>query len=223
MSEQVQEPAPAAAESIQAAGGVVADGKPEGLPDDLWDPEANTIKAADAAARFKELATVKEQADTLAATVVDDPTKIDWNLGLKTEDGKEIEFDTADPLFAAVGQTFAAEKIPTAYLKPLASAFVRAQQEADRAATAAAKAEFDALGEKAAERVQSVVHAIGQRVGVPTAQKFVGGLSTAAQVEVLEKLIAAFAEPNPGKAGEEVTDVTISSPAAGTVFFRKRA
>lgn len=200
MSEQTQEPegAQPGADTIAAAvdATAVAGTRPEDFPEDLWDAEANAPKAEAVAARLKELGTAKASLDELAATVVDSPDKIDWNLGLKTDDGADITFDEKDPLFASVAQTFVAEKIPTAYLKPLATAFVQAQMQMDEASRTQLKNEFESLGEKRVERIQSLTHQVAGVVGADAARAFVGNFSSRAQVEVLEKLMAHFAEPN---------------------------
>lgn len=198
--------------------------RPEFIPEDLWDPEAKAPKLDAVGERLKELDTLKATKSEIDATIVDDPAKIDFTAmvaEVKTDDGKQIEFDADDPLFKTVAAAVVEHKVPTAYLKPLVNAFVQSQMQLDVASREAAVAEFKSLGDKGKERVQSVHAALTRAVGADRATQFLGGVATKAQIEVLEGLIALIAEPNPGNDAGTGGDVSLTTGNPGKIFFGK--
>lgn len=207
---------------------------PEGVAPELWDSAAGSLKSDAVLAQLKELGDYKTSRSEIDATIVDAVDKVVFEADITLPDGTPVEFDSSDPLFAAIAQTVVESKIPTAYIKPLATAFARAQLEADEAAKAVAISELEKLGDKREDRLRGLISwmaessatksqlpaAEAKAAATERAQKFIGSLGTAEQVEFLEMIRDAFAPPNPGNDNPSAGGGgLLSGPNPGAVFF----
>lgn len=170
--------APAVAESVP--GGV----RPEGLPDELWDADANAVKP-EAYAKLAEFLAASADIPADAA-------------GYKLEPSEPIEgvvFDAADPLAQALVASAAKHKAPQGLVSDLLAEYGKLESAAAAEQAAAIEAEKVKLGANHAARTSAAQTYIVAAVGAERAEALRLSIGSAAAFEALEALIAKTQGP----------------------------
>jgi hypothetical protein len=204
------------------AGGAAAATKPEGLDDKYWDAAGNSVKTPDLLKDFGELTKYRTESEAAKAALIADPAKIDWTIDVKAEDGTAFEINPEDPLFKAMAPELVG--LPQTAVTKLATTFGKVQAAARNEARKQLDTEMKALGggdaAKGLERIdaaqKNLAAVLGDRKddkgadikGEDVAKRFISGLTTAADVEVIEKLLESARDPNAvrGRADDRTDD-----------------
>ena len=188
--------------------------RPDYLPETFWDPTKNAVKDTDLKAHFENHS--KRQAE-----VFSDPTKFQFKTELKDAEGKPIELNTDEPLVKAVFGLAKERGLTTGDVNALTEVVL----QAEIASAEAEKKEYLAFGGGDEAKALARLTALATRgatllgkddQGKPTAdaQKamntIIAGLSTKAQFEALEKLIAGDPAAATGAGAGKTPDIAKS-------------
>lgn len=192
-------PEPVDASLIAAPEGA-ASVRPEGLPDEFWDADANAIKP-EAYARLAELHAaaqsaregVPENADGYELTLAEP---------INGPDGKPVTFDANDPLAKAVLPVLHEGEVPQPIVSKLLAAFAKVEVEAVAAENAAAterrNAEIAKLGatpEAVTARTSAAHGQITAAIGAEHAEALRQVMSNADAFIALETLVSKLQGP----------------------------
>lgn len=174
--------------------------RPEGLPDEFWDADANTVKP-EAFARLAEL-----QAAATAAREGVPETADGYELTLAEPidgpDGKPVTFDPADPLAKAILPALHKIGAPQAAVSEILSAYARVEMEAVAAENAAATerrvaevAKLAPTPEAASVRTSAAHNQITAAVGAEHAEALRQVMTNADAFIALEALVSKLQGP----------------------------
>jgi len=187
---QQQQDSAAAAAAAAAASDQKAD-RPEGLADDYWNGETNTVQFDKLVPAFNDLRAYKAERDSADAQLPADETGYEVGLpeDFKLPEGMKFEVDADDPLIP-VAQKFALDnKLSPAAFKNLVAMRVQAQIAEDAALGAAATAEMEKLGTNAQARTAAITTFLEAKLGNDLANALLPGIFTAKQVQAYERIM----------------------------------
>jgi hypothetical protein len=167
--------------------------RPDWLPESHWDATANTIKP-EFGAHYKELAGFKASEDSRRLTLPQKPEEYDFALpkDFKPPEGIEFQLNPQDPL-AAEARKFAIEAgLSKEQFSKLLAIHAAGQIGSVQAINNAKAAEVQKLGVNGPARKTAVDTFIASVPGVSAddAKAFSNFMFTAAQVQVMEKIMA---------------------------------
>lgn len=172
--------------------------KPDGLPEQFWDPTAG-LKTADMVAEFQRLSEFEQQQ---TAALGEFPAKADdagkyytlpENLvpeGVTLPDGVEVTIDENNPLIAPIRDLMFKNKIPAPVFHDLVRAYVGQQIAESNAMRAALGEEKKKLGARGPDRVAAVDTFLKSTIGPELAGVLTAQAYSAKFVEALETLQA---------------------------------
>lgn len=183
-------PAPAAAPaaSIIPAPEAAAPVKPEGLPDEFWDADANAVKP-EAWTKFAELqAQAAERAVPETYELATDEPVLDHA-------GQPVTFDADDPLaqgFLAVAKE---QGLSQTAVSAILKTFAAAEVDAAKQASEAIAGEIVKLGPEHGKRTAAVHSFVAAAAGAEKAEALRLSIGSAAAFEALEAIIAKAQGP----------------------------
>lgn len=209
--------------------------RPDWLPEQFWDGEANGIKGADLKAHIDELAAFKAGEDSKRAAAPEKPEGYELKLpdGLDFGEGVTFELDDKDPMFA-FGRAVAHDLgLDQSGFEKLVGSYAKMQVEQAKADQAVFKQQLEQLGPKAADRQKAVETWVNAKLGPDAAVLFGGITKFKAGIETLERvmrLASGGGAPNftqtgrdGGHAGPTEEEYAAMSPAEKLVAARKAA
>lgn len=196
-----------ATDSVAAAAGADsvsgADGsdlvRPEGLPDELWDP-ASGVKVGDLWSAYRDL---KAATDAAKADVPDSPEGYELAISdaVKVPDGFKVDIDPKDPFFADVTKEAHALGLGKAGVQKLVDAYARAQIAEQTAATEVYAGEKTKLGENAEARIKAVDDWLTANLTKEEAAALASAKVSATHVRAFEKIIKLRSDATAAQGG----------------------
>lgn len=166
--------------------------RPDYLPESYWDTATNAPKADALKTDLADLATLRTEKETRAATIPAKPEdyKIELPEGFEIPGGLEFKPDPADPLFADF-QKFAKERNYTQDdARHLVGFYANILLRQNQGAEAARGEQMKALGAAATTRVDAAKRWLSANVSEPQARVLSYALNTKDGVEAVEALVA---------------------------------
>ncbi len=184
--------------SPQDGGGLV---RPEGIPDEFWDPQTG-VKATDLLVAYQDL---KAQTEAAKADLPADATGYELKLseGVKVPEGFKVEINAEDPFFADVTKELHGLGIGQAGVQKLVDAYARAQIAEQEQAVEAYTAEKGKLGERADARIQAIQQWVTANLPKDQAAAVIGSIYNAAQVQAFERIIKLRSDAAPAPGGQQ--------------------
>lgn len=173
--------------------------RPSYIPEQFWDPQANTVKEQDFSAELNRLTAVDLENKTRLAAVPAKPD--DYQLvnssDFKLPDDFAFEFDAANPGYAALREFAQANGVSQTGFSKLLDIYVQDKVAEAQFVQAESAKQVEKLGANGPARVDTVKAWFKARLGEEAAAIIMERPVIAAEIEAYEKLMAAFSNVVP--------------------------